>query len=53
MLHYAVVFFVIALIGALFGFGWLAASAVGIARILCLVFLVGAVIMLIVDRPRA
>ena len=29
MLHYAVVFFVIALIAALFGFGGIAASAVG------------------------
>ena len=32
MLHYAVVFFVIALIAALFGFGGIAASAVGIAK---------------------
>ena len=31
MLHYAVVFLVIALIAALFGFGGIAASAVGIA----------------------
>ena len=30
MLHYAVVFFVIALIAALFGFGGIAASAAGI-----------------------
>lgn len=38
MLHYAVVFFVIALIAALFGFGGIAASAVGIAKILFFVF---------------
>ena len=31
MLHYAVVFFVIALIAALFGFGGIAAGAAGIA----------------------
>jgi len=34
MLHYAVVFFVIALIAALFGFGGIAAGAAGIAQIL-------------------
>ena len=34
MLHYAVVFLVIALIAAVFGFGGIAASAVGIAKIL-------------------
>jgi uncharacterized membrane protein YtjA (UPF0391 family) len=43
MLHYAVVFFVIALIAALFGFGGIAASAVGIAKILFLVFAVLAI----------
>ena len=36
MLHYAVVFLVIALIAALFGFGGIAAGAVGIAKILFL-----------------
>ncbi len=44
MLHYAVVFLVIALIAALFGFGGIAASAVGIAKILFFVFLVLAVV---------
>ena len=43
MLHYAIVFFVIALIAALFGFGGIAASAVGIAKILFIVFLILAV----------
>jgi uncharacterized membrane protein YtjA (UPF0391 family) len=43
MLHYAIVFFVIALIAAVFGFGGIAASAVGIAKILFVVFLVLAV----------
>lgn len=43
MLHYAVVFFVIALIAALFGFGGIAAGAVGIAKILFFVFLVLAI----------
>lgn len=44
MLHYAVVFFVIALIAALFGFGGIAASAIGIAKILFFIFLVLAVV---------
>jgi uncharacterized membrane protein YtjA (UPF0391 family) len=43
MLHYAVVFFVIALIAAVFGFGGIAASAVGIAKILFIIFAVLAV----------
>ena len=44
MLHYAVVFFVIALIAAVFGFGGIAASAVGIAKVLFFVFLVLALV---------
>lgn len=44
MLHYAVVFFVIALVAALFGFGGIAAGAVGIAKILFFVFVVLAVV---------
>ena len=43
MLHYAVVFFVIALIAALFGFGGIAAGAVEIAKILFVVFVILAV----------
>ena len=43
MLHYAVVFFVIALIAALFGFGGIAAGAVEIGKILFFVFVVLAV----------
>lgn len=40
MLHYAAVFLVIALIAAMFGFGGLAAGAVGVAKILFFVFVV-------------
>ncbi len=50
MLHYAVVFFVIALIAALFGFSGLAAGAAGIAKILFVVFLVVAVVSLLLGR---
>jgi uncharacterized membrane protein YtjA (UPF0391 family) len=44
MLHYAVVFFVIALVAALFGFGGIAAGAAGIAKILFFVFLLLALV---------
>jgi uncharacterized membrane protein YtjA (UPF0391 family) len=52
MLHYAVVFLVIALIAAVFGFGGIAASAVGIAKILFVVFLVLAVVSFLFGRNR-
>ena len=48
MLHYAVVFLVIALIAALFGFGGIAAGATGIAQSLFFVFIVLAVIGFVV-----
>lgn len=38
VLHYAVVFLVIALIAAVLGFGGIAADAAGIAKLLCYVF---------------
>ena len=40
MLYWSVMFLVIALVAALFGFGGIAASAAGIAKILFFVFLV-------------
>ena len=43
MLHYAIVFIVIALIAAVFGFGGIASSAAGIAQILFVLFLILAV----------
>lgn len=52
MLHYAVVFFVIALIAAVFGFGGIAAGAVEIAKILFFVFLVIAVITFVMSLLR-
>ena len=48
MLHYAVVFLVIALVAAAFGFGGIAAGAVGIAKILFFVFVVMAVVTFVV-----
>lgn len=44
MLHYAVVFFVIAIIAALFGFGGIAAGAVEIAKVLFFIFLILAIV---------
>jgi uncharacterized membrane protein YtjA (UPF0391 family) len=52
MLYYAVVFFIIALVAALFGFGGIAAGAVGIAKVLFFVFLVVAVISAVLGLAR-
>jgi uncharacterized membrane protein YtjA (UPF0391 family) len=52
MLHYAVVFLVIALIAALFGFGGIAAGAVEIAKLLFFVFVIMAVAAFIVSLLR-
>jgi uncharacterized membrane protein YtjA (UPF0391 family) len=52
MLHYAVVFFIIALIAAVFGFGGIAVGAAGIAKILFIVFLIGAVISFLMSIGR-
>ena len=47
MLHYALIFFIVALIAALFGFGGLAASAAGIAKILFGLFLILALVFIV------
>jgi uncharacterized membrane protein YtjA (UPF0391 family) len=52
MLQYALVFFVVALIAAVFGFGGIAAGAVEIGKILFFVFLVIAAITFIVGLVR-
>ena len=52
MLHYAVVFLVIALIAAVFGFGGIAAGAAGIAKILFVAFLIGALISFLMHSSR-
>ena len=52
MLHYAIVFLVIALVAALFGFGGIAAGAVEIAKILFFVFIVMAVVAFIISLGR-
>jgi uncharacterized membrane protein YtjA (UPF0391 family) len=52
MLHYAVVFLVIALIAAVLGFGGIAAGAAGIAKILFVVFVILAVGTFLFGRNR-
>jgi uncharacterized membrane protein YtjA (UPF0391 family) len=49
MLSYAAVFFVIAVVAAVFGFTGLAVGAAGIAKILFFMFLVGALLTLMMD----
>jgi uncharacterized membrane protein YtjA (UPF0391 family) len=58
MLSWALTFFVIALIAALFGFGGIASSAAGIAQVLFFIFLVAFVVSMIMSfghgrAPRA
>ena len=52
MLYYAVVFFIIALIAALFGFGGIAAGAAAIAKILFVVFLIVALVTFLLSLAR-
>jgi len=52
MLYYAVVFFIIALIAALFGFGGIAAGAAGIAKILFVIFLIVSVVTFLLSLAR-
>lgn len=52
MFHYAIVFLVIALIAALFGFGGIAAGAVEIAKILFFVFVIMAVVAFVIGLGR-
>ncbi len=52
MLRYALIFFVVALIAALFGFGGIAAGATEIAKILFFIFIVLFVISLVAGLVR-
>lgn len=53
MLSWALTFLVIALVAAAFGFGGIAGTAAGIAKILFFVFLILFVVSLIVGRGRS
>ena len=50
MLHYSVVFFIIALIAAALGFGGIAGGAVGIAKVLFFAFLILSIISFFFGR---
>ncbi|MFJ5381757.1 DUF1328 domain-containing protein [Cupriavidus sp. CER94] len=52
MLYYALVFFIVALVAALFGFGGIAAGAVEIAKILFFIFLVVALVAAVMGLVR-
>jgi len=52
MLRWALIFFIVALIAAVFGFGGIAEAATGIAQILFVIFLVLFLLSLIVGVGR-
>ncbi|HXE36903.1 MAG TPA: DUF1328 domain-containing protein [Azonexus sp.] len=52
MLHYAVVFFIIAVIAAVFGFTGIAAGAVEIAKVLFFIFILLFVVSLVMGLVR-
>ena len=52
MLHYSIIFFVIAIVAGVLGFGGIAGSAAGIAKILFGGFLILAILSLIFGRKR-
>jgi uncharacterized membrane protein YtjA (UPF0391 family) len=52
MLHYALVFLVLGLIAAILGFGGLAGTSIGIAKVLFFVFLVLFAVSLLLGRGR-
>jgi len=52
MLYWALVFFVVAIIAAVFGFGGIASASAGIAQLLFFIFLALLVISLIVHVVR-
>lgn len=53
MLRWALIFFVVAIVAAIFGFGGVAGDAAWIGKILLFVFLVLAVLSLIMGRSAA
>jgi uncharacterized membrane protein YtjA (UPF0391 family) len=50
MLHWSLIFLVLAIIAAIFGFGGIAGAAMGIAKILFFIFLAVWIIALIFGR---
>jgi uncharacterized membrane protein YtjA (UPF0391 family) len=52
MLYWAAVFFVVALVAALFGFGGIASGAVAIAKILFFIFVIAFLVSLLLGVFR-
>lgn len=52
MLYWAAIFFIIALVSAMFGFGGIAETSVGIAKILFYIFLIFFLVSLILGIGR-
>ena len=52
MLGLALTFLIIAIIAGLFGFGFIAGAAAGIAKLLFIVFLIAFVVSLLLGRGR-
>jgi uncharacterized membrane protein YtjA (UPF0391 family) len=52
MLHYAIIFFLIALIAAIYGFGGLVVGLATGAKVLCALFMAVAAITLAIDWPH-
>lgn len=52
MLYWAAIFFIVAIIAAAFGFGGIAAGAVGIAKVLFFIFLVLFIVSLLAGLLR-
>jgi uncharacterized membrane protein YtjA (UPF0391 family) len=52
MLYWAVVFLIIALVAAVFGFGGIASAAVGIAKVLFFIFVVIFIVLLVLGLMR-
>jgi uncharacterized membrane protein YtjA (UPF0391 family) len=52
MLYWALIFFVLALVAALFGFGGIATASAGVAQILFILFLVLFVVSVVMNVVR-
>jgi uncharacterized membrane protein YtjA (UPF0391 family) len=52
MLHYALVFLLIAILAGVFGFGGIAVASAGIAKILFFLFIIAFVVSLIMHAGR-
>jgi uncharacterized membrane protein YtjA (UPF0391 family) len=52
MLHYAIVFLIVAIVAAFFGFGMAVSAFAGIAKLLFYLFLIGFAVTLVMHYSR-